>query len=122
MARQKSEDHTVVQGRGNTVVTHRVESDAGARVVPVNQEAEQLDLWPETAEKLARARTDGRAARPRGRATRYAAPKSRHKSGMAEPATIKAVTERLEQEQPENKNNPTGVEGKTFIRRIPLRQ
>jgi RNA-directed DNA polymerase len=97
MARQKSEDHVVVQGRGNTAVTHRVETGAGAKVVPVNQEAEQLELWLDTAEKLARARTDGRAARPRGRTARYAAPKSRHKPRMAEPATIKAVTERLEQ-------------------------
>jgi len=97
MTRQKSEGRTVVQGRGNTVVTHRVESGAGARAVPVNQEASQLELRLETAEEFARADTDGQAARPGGRAARQAAPRSRSKPSEGEPATIRAVTERLEQ-------------------------
>lgn len=97
MTRQKSEDRMGAQGRGNAVVTHRVESGEGARAVPVNQEASQLELFVETAEELARARDGGRAARPGGRAARQAVPKSRNKPSGSEPATIKAVTERLQQ-------------------------
>jgi len=78
-------------------VTQRIESEAGAKGVAVNQEAKQLELWPETAEELERSRTDGRAARPGGRTARYAEPKTNHKLSVAKPAMIKAVTERLEQ-------------------------
>lgn len=117
MARQKSEDPIRVQSHGNMAVTHRVESDVGAKEVPVNQEAQQLELWRDTAEKLARARTDGRAVRPRGRSARYAAPKSRHKLSKIAPATIKAVTERLEQafwEVARNQGAP-GPDGQSII-------
>ena len=116
MARQKSEDHVVVQGGGNAAVTHRVESGAGAKVVPVNQEAQQLELSLETAEKLVRARTDGRSAGPRGRAARRAEPKSRRKPSEVEPATIKAVTERLEQafEQVARNQGAPGPDGQSI--------
>jgi RNA-directed DNA polymerase len=116
MARQKSENHVVVQGRGNAAETCRVESGAGAKVVPVNQEASQLELRLETAEEPARARTDGRAARSVGRAARYAEPKSRRKPSVVEPATIKAVTERLEQafEQVARNQGAPGPDGQSI--------
>lgn len=96
MVRQKSEGRVVAQGPGNRVPTRQVEPGAGAKAPPVNEEARQLSLLPETAEESARADTDGGAARSRKRAAPRAAPKSRSKQGTAKPATMETVTERLE--------------------------
>ncbi len=96
MTQQKSEDRGVVQGRGNTVGTQRIEPAAGAKAVPVYEEVRQLSLFLETADKLARASADGEAARPVGRAATRGAPKSRDKGRRVEPATMEAVVQRLE--------------------------
>ncbi|MEK7995806.1 MAG: group II intron reverse transcriptase/maturase [Planctomycetota bacterium] len=115
MTRQKSEGRVVAQGPGNEAPTHLVEPGAGAKAFPVNEEARQLSLLPETAEEFARANTDGDAARYRKRAESHAAPKSRSKRKTTEPATIDEVAERLEeafQQVARNKGAP-GPDGET---------
>jgi RNA-directed DNA polymerase len=97
MTQQKSEARIRAQGRGKVAVTHSVEPDAGAKACPVNQERKQTSLPFETAEVPARAGSDVRAARPRGRTTRHAVPLSKSKRRKAESATIEAVTEGLEE-------------------------
>jgi len=97
MARQKSEERVVAKGPGNRVQTHPGEPVAGAKAFPVEEEARQLLLLPETAEESARADADGAAVRPRGRSAARAVPKSRGKRGKVGPATIESVTERLEE-------------------------
>lgn len=87
----------VAKGRGNTVPTRPVEPGAGAKAFPVNEEARQLLLLPETAEESAQAGPDGGAARCAKRAAPHAAPKSRSKREITKPATIEAVTERLKE-------------------------
>jgi len=72
-------------------------------------------LLPETAEEAAQAAVDGAAARPKGRAATRATPKSRSKHETVQPATIEAVTERLEgafQQVARNKGAP-GPDGET---------
>lgn len=115
MTRQKSEGRTVAKGLGNKVPTHPVEPGAGAKASPVNEEARQLLLLPETAEESAQADANVGAARSRERAAPRAAPKSRSKQGTTKPATIEAVTERLEgafQQVARNKGAP-GPDGAT---------
>lgn len=97
MTQQKSETRVRAQGRGKTVVTHLVEPDAGAKACPVNQVRKQTSLPFETAEVPARAGSDARAVRPRGRTVRDAVPLSKSKRGRADSATIEAVTEGLEE-------------------------
>lgn len=77
--------------------TRSVESGAGAKASPVNEEARQLSLLLETAEASAQAGPDVGPARRRRRAGTNAAPKSRGKRKPVEPATIEAVTEGLEE-------------------------
>ena len=96
MTRQKSEGRTVAKGRGNPVRTPALERGAGAKASPVNEEARQLSLFGETAEESARADTDSSVARSRERAAVPAVPKSKSKREQVEPASIDAVTERLE--------------------------
>lgn len=95
MAREKSENRIVPKGRGNAVPTRRKKTTTGGKAVPVNQEERQLALFPETAEKPAKAGPDGKAARSRERAAMRAGPKSGHKRGRVDPATIESVSERL---------------------------
>lgn len=95
MTRQKSEDRGKAQGRRKTGGTRRVEPPAGAEAIPVDEEPKQLSLFAGTAEALARASTDGEAARPEGRPATSAAPKPAAKREMATDATMDAVTERL---------------------------
>lgn len=97
MTRQKSEGRNVAQGPGNLAPTHALERAAGAKASPVNEEARQLSLLDETAEKSARADADGGAARARARAATHAAPKSKSKREHVGPATIETVTERLKE-------------------------
>lgn len=97
MARQKSEERIVAKGRRKPVPTRRIETGAGAKAFSVDEEARQLSLLLETAEEPARAGADGAAARPEGRASAHAVPKSRSKRRTAPPATMEAVTQRLEQ-------------------------
>jgi RNA-directed DNA polymerase len=97
MTRQKSEGCTVAEGPGNLAPRPACEREAGAKASPVNEEARQLSLLIETAEESARAAADGGAARARARAATRAVPKSRSKRESVKPASIDAVTERLEE-------------------------
>ncbi len=97
MTRQKSDRRIVAEGRGNSVRTHRIENDAGAKAPAVNEEARQLTLLLETAEKSVRTEFVGEAGRSRKRPATRAEPKSKSKREKAKPATIEAVTERLEE-------------------------
>ena len=113
MTRQKSEERIVAQGRGNSAPTHAVEPGAGARAFPVNEEVRQLCLRLETAEESAQADADAEVARCRQRAGSSGAPKSSIKAKTAAPATIDAVSERLElafYEVAKNRGAP-GVDG-----------
>ena len=115
MTRQKSEGRVVAKGRGNTVRTHPVESGAGAKASPVNEEVKQLSLHLETAEESTRVDADGEAARLQRRAAARAAPKSRSKRGPSAPATMESVTERLKEafEQVARNKGAAGPDGKT---------
>ena len=116
MTRQKSEEREVAKGRRNAVSTQPVESGAGAKAFPVNEEVRQLSLLLETAEEPVQAGTDGGAARSRERAALRAAPKSRSKRETAEPATIDAAAERLKeafQNVARNKGAP-GADGQSI--------
>jgi len=95
MARQKSEDRKVVQAPRKLGVTREVGPRAGAKAIPVDEEPKQLDLFSGTAEVLARASSDGVAARPRGRAAAFAAPKPKNTTKLATVATIDEVAQRL---------------------------
>lgn len=94
MARQKSEDPVVPEGRRKPTPTRGLALEGG-KGAPVDEDPKQLFLFVETAETLAKAIPVGGAARPRGRAATYAAPKSTNKGGRATDATMDAVTERL---------------------------
>jgi RNA-directed DNA polymerase len=116
MTRQKSEERIVAKGPGNKARTRQVEPGAGAKAFPVNEEARQLWLLPETAEESVQADADGGAARIRKRAAPSAGPKSRSKREATKPATIKLVTKRLEaafQQVARNKGAP-GPDGETI--------
>ena len=95
MTRQKSEDRDKAQSRRKTVSTRRVEPSAGAEAIPVDQDPKQLSLFVESAEVLAQASSDGRAARPRGRPAPLAVPKAKNKGEKATGVTMDTVTARL---------------------------
>ena len=95
MARQKSEDRKVVQAPRKSGSTREVGPRAGAKAIPVDEGPKQLDLFSGTAEVLARASSDGGAARPQGRAATLAVPKPRDTTRQATVATIDEVTQRL---------------------------
>lgn len=97
MTRQKSERRIRAQGRRKPVPTTAVEPRSGAKSSPVNEAVKQLSLQLETAEASARAGSDAGMARSRERAAPSAVPKSSGKRERVEPATIEAVTERLEE-------------------------
>ena len=99
MARQNNEDPGVLQGRRKVAVTHDVESSGGGKGVPVNQQAQQLELCFGTAENPARKRAGVVAgtARHRRRAVPCAAPKPKHKDRMAASATMEEVTSHLKE-------------------------
>ena len=116
MARQKSEERTVAQGRRKPVPTHEVEPCAGAKAFPVNEAARQLPLLLETAEEPARAGADAGAARSVERAVPRAEPKSSSKGSPVSSATMEAVTERLEQgfEAVSRNQGASGPDGQTI--------
>lgn len=97
MARQKSETRVVAKGRRKSAPTQPVESGAGVKARPVNEEAKQLTLLLETAEEPARAGIDAAPARSAEQAGASATPKSMSKRQKCRPATLDEVTERLKQ-------------------------
>jgi len=108
MARQKSEERTVAKGRGNAVPTRPVETGAGAKAFPVNEEARQLLLHLGTAEESAQAGTDGEAARTQRRAAARAEPKSRSKQETTKPATIDLGAKPRQRSGPSTAEFPLG--------------
>jgi RNA-directed DNA polymerase len=97
MARQKSEDRTVPQGRRKAVPTRGIERLGGGKSVPVYEQTGQLGLRFGTAEdRTARAaRADGAAGRDRSLPAARAAPKPKRKEKKATSATMEEVTKRL---------------------------
>lgn len=98
MARQKSEDRVVPQGRPKTAETQGVQRPGGGKGVPVNEQTRQLGLRFETAENpLGRPRgVTGRAAEHRSEAARNEAPKSKSKEKRAPSAMMEEISKRIE--------------------------
>lgn len=97
MARQIKEDPTRSEGGRKVAPTRSVESSGGEEGIPVNQRAEQLALFSETAENP---RTHvqgavGGADSHRSEPATYAVPKSETKDETAKPATMEEVMRHL---------------------------
>jgi RNA-directed DNA polymerase len=106
----------VAKGRRKLAPTPQDQPAAGAKSSPVHEEVRQLSLLSETAEEAAQAVTVGAAACVRTRAGARAVPKSESKRETTKPATIDAVSERLEdafRQVARNKGAP-GPDGKTI--------
>lgn len=96
MARQKSEDRTVPEGRRKPVPTHPAK-DGGGTAVPVDQRTQQLELFSGTAEvRAARAvRVVGGGASGLPAASPRAKPKPEAKDGRHASATMEEVAKGL---------------------------
>jgi group II intron reverse transcriptase/maturase len=97
MARQINEDRAVSAKPPKGGLNPGVESPGGGKSVPVNEQAQQLELRLETAEDPTRKGrgADGGAARNRKKAASRAAPKSRRKDRKNVSATMEEVTSSL---------------------------
>lgn len=98
MARQKSEDRTVPQGRRKPVSTRIIERRGGGKSVPVDKQTRQLELFNGTAEvcEAQAERVDGGAAAGEPAAAPHATPKPRNKNETIAPAAMmEEVTKRL---------------------------
>jgi RNA-directed DNA polymerase len=97
MARQKSEDRIVPEGRRKAVPTWGAERSGGGKAVPVDERTGQLGLFLGTAEnRAARAvRADGAAGGDRSPPAASAVPKPRYKEETAPSTTMDEVTKRL---------------------------
>jgi RNA-directed DNA polymerase len=97
MARQKSEDCIVPQGRRKTESTRRRENRGGGKAVPVNERTRQLELNFGTAEVLAgqTVKVDGVAALNQKVTATRATPKPKSTKRKASSATMEEVTQRL---------------------------
>jgi RNA-directed DNA polymerase len=97
MARQKSENRIVPEGRRKAVPTRGIERPAGGRAVPVDERTGQLGLFTGTAEAQAAqaVRTDGEAGRGVPLPAASAVPKPVNKEERVPSATMEEVTERL---------------------------
>jgi group II intron reverse transcriptase/maturase len=95
MTRQIKEDPAVSEGGRKVAPTRGVEPPGGEKGIPVNQRAEQLALFSETAEHpsavVAPGAVGGADLHPSRPATR-AVPKSEIKDETATPATMEEVT------------------------------
>jgi group II intron reverse transcriptase/maturase len=96
MTRQRNEDLAVPQSRRKAVLTQEIEKPGGGKSVPVNEQAWQLELRIETAEKPARV-TDGAAGRQHRKSAAREVPKSRRKDKRVTPVTMEEVTNYLEE-------------------------
>ena len=97
MARQKSEDRTVPEGRRKAVPTRGIERSAGGKAVPVDERTGQLGLFTGTAEDQAAqvVRADGEAGGGAPLPAASAVPKPVNKEQRVPSATMEEVTERL---------------------------
>lgn len=94
MTRQNNEDCAVPEGRRKAVPTHDVERSGGGKAIPVNEQAWQLELRIETAEKPARA-TDGGAGRQHQKSAPCEVPKSKRKDKKGTSVTMEEVASNL---------------------------
>jgi|HubBroStandDraft_6_1064221.scaffolds.fasta_scaffold135377_1 RNA-directed DNA polymerase len=97
MARQKSEDRIVPEGRRKAVPTRSIERPAGGRAVPVDERTGQLGLFTGTAEDQAAQAVwaDGEAGRGVPLPAASAVPKPVNKEERTPSVTMEEVTERL---------------------------
>jgi RNA-directed DNA polymerase len=97
MARQKSEDRVVPEGRRKAVQTRGVEYPGGGKAVPVDERTGQLELFLGTADSRTAqaARADGGAGGDRSPPATHAVPKPRTKDETTPSATMEEVTKRL---------------------------
>lgn len=98
MARQKSEDCTVPEGRRKSSPTRRGRPGGGGRAVPVEEVDGQLTLIPATAENpRAKRGAEGARAADRSAVRARKVPKAGSKRGQVGPATMEEVVERLDE-------------------------
>jgi RNA-directed DNA polymerase len=97
MARQKSDDCVVPQGRRKTESTRRHERREGGKAVTVNERTRQLELNFGTAEVLAgqTAKVDSVADTSRLVPATHATPKPKRTERQTSSATMEEVTQRL---------------------------
>jgi group II intron reverse transcriptase/maturase len=118
MARQKSEDRTVPQGRRKPVPTRTVELCGGGKAVPVDKRTRQLELFSGTAEvcKAKAEQVDGGAATGVPVAAPHATPKPKGKDGTIASATIEEVTKGLRQafQKVASNKGTAGPDGKSI--------
>src|SRR5262245_52090331 len=118
MARQKSEDRIVPQGRRKAVATRRVEKRGGGKAVPVNEQMRQLGLPFGTAEvRAAQAeRVDGGADVGRPTPAPRAKPKPKSKEKTVASVTMEEVTKRLGEafEKVASNKGAAGPDGKSI--------
>jgi RNA-directed DNA polymerase len=97
MARQKSEDRTVPEGRRKPVPTREVEQDGGGKAVPVDKRTRQLGLFFGTAEvrEASAERVDGGAEAGPPAPAPSAKPKPKNKEKRIASTTMEEVTSRL---------------------------
>lgn len=118
MTRQSNEDPAVPEGVRKFAPTRGVESSGGGKGISVNQQAEQLALFFETADDPSArvAGADDRADLHHRRSATHAVPKSRNKDGQATPTTMEEVVSRLRgafQKVASNRGAP-GPDGKSI--------
>ena len=92
-ALQRKEDHAVPQDLRKSVVTRRNKISGGGKVVPVYEQARQLELCFGTAEepRTQSRGADGKEVGVRKPASSYAAPKPKYKNRWNLPATMEQV-------------------------------
>jgi group II intron reverse transcriptase/maturase len=97
MARQKSEDRTVPEGRRKAVATRSLERPGGGKAVPVNEATGQLGLLFETAENPAEQSAEAVVGAGGGLPfpATHAAPKSKSKEEGVTSATMEEVAKQL---------------------------
>lgn len=98
MARQNKEDPAVPQGDRKAAPTRDVESHEGGKGISVNQQAEQLALFFETAEHPVPRRgtgADGGAGAHRSAPATLAVPKSKAKDEKQKPVSMESVAQEL---------------------------
>lgn len=118
MARQKSEDRMVPEGRRKPVPTHEVEPRGGGKAVPVDEQTRQLELFFGTAEVRGAVVpwVDGGAGPDRSVSAPCATPKPKTKGETIAPATMEEVTKGLRQafQKVASNKGASGPDGKSI--------
>lgn len=120
MARQKSEDRTVPQGRRKPVPTHTLERGGGGKAVPVDKRTRQLELFSGTAEvcEAPASRVDDGAGVGVPTAAPCATPKPEAKDGKIASVTMEEVTKRLRKafQKVASNKGAAGPDGKSIAK------